>query len=98
MSEIDDKSPNVLTLAGITDLYSHLWSQMHRRRYYPGDDSPKAKEVVETVCHEERYGSAQRVAAFTKWLDKQLAAIPAKLRSSAKIKIDSVGGYEGEHH
>lgn len=72
----------------------HMWE----RHYHPGDESPRAKKVTEHVCCEDRYGSDESVTHFRKWLDKQIASIPAKLRPSARIKIDSIGGYEGEHH
>lgn len=39
-----------------------------------------------------------KLAAFRQWLADAEAKIPEEYRSTATIEIDSIGGYEGEHH
>lgn len=32
------------------------------------------------------------------WLSNLMGSVPPELRHSARVEIESVGGYEGEHH
>ena len=55
------------------------------------------QDIFGSALKTEKYepdGLLQFRAAIDKWLEK----IPPEFHANAKIKIDSVGGYEGEHH
>jgi hypothetical protein len=63
-------------------------------------------KVTVTVYHHEIFGSMLKENKYSPdtlfqiraWIDVLLEKIPAEFRDSAKMEIDSVGGYEGEHH
>lgn len=65
------------------------------------------KSVTETVFYNDGiYGSIidnnnyenDKVVDFIEFLQETLESIPPEYRSNAEIDIDSVGGWEGEHH
>ncbi len=55
------------------------------------------KDVHGSVTQENKY-SDDTLLEVRDWLDQILAKIPEDYRGAAKIEVDSVGGYEGEHH
>ena len=42
--------------------------------------------------------STTQVFDFVDWLNGVVEKIPEEYRANAEIEIDSIGGYEGEHH
>lgn len=65
---------------------------------------PKIKVVVwskdgvyGSMLHDEKYDedTLAETIEFLQWL---MEKIPPAFKSSARFRIDSVGGYEGEHH
>lgn len=51
-----------------------------------------------TVLNESLYGESYTLADWQGWLKKQFDMAPPEYRDSAVLEIESVGGYEGEHH
>jgi len=62
--------------------------------------------VRETLARNDIYGSLHRESFYEDdalsdviaWLSGLLAEVPENLRGTAKVNVESVGGYEGEHH
>jgi hypothetical protein len=51
-----------------------------------------------TVLNESLYGEDNTLAGWQEWLRERFEKVPSEYRDSAVLEIDSVGGYEGEHH
>ena len=63
------------------------------------------KQITTVVVHNEAvwdfmpgWPSDSKVVDFIAWLDGVINDIPTEYRKVAGIKIDSISGYEGEHH
>lgn len=50
------------------------------------------------VSNESLYGEEMTLAGWTEWLHDRFGKVPEEYRDIAVLEIDSVGGYEGEHH
>lgn len=50
------------------------------------------------VLNESLYGEANTLAGWMEWLRERFDRVPEEYRDTAILEIDSVGGYEGEHH
>lgn len=69
-------------------------------------DEAYAHMVKVPVFHKSIYGSLvdgnkyepDTLPEVMAWLHVLIADIPAEYRATAKMEIESVGGYEGEHH
>lgn len=63
-------------------------------------------EVEVVVCEKEVFGSLTQKDSYgddtllevRDWIDALLAKVPAEYSAEVKINVNSVGGYEGEHH
>lgn len=58
--------------------------------------------VTVQVLRESHFGSCstvpEKLSEAIAWLRDHLRSIPMACRDSAKLEIESVGGYEGDHH
>jgi hypothetical protein len=61
--------------------------------------------VKEVVLHKDVFGSLSgndhgddKVSDVIEWLQGVLADVPDEYRGEVRIEVDSIGGYEGEHH
>lgn len=62
--------------------------------------------VKVTLLNQSVYGNitpegdyrSDSIPNLVDWLNEQLEEIPAEYRDSARVEIESVGGWEGEHH
>lgn len=55
------------------------------------------KDVYGSLTADKKYEDDTVVEVIT-WLQETLETIPPEFRECAKLDVDSVGGYEGEHH
>lgn len=55
------------------------------------------KDIYGSISKDNEYGD-DKVVSVIEWLQDVLDDVPAEYRDSVRIEIDSVGGYEGEHH
>lgn len=55
------------------------------------------KSVYGSVIDDEKYED-DSLSSVIGWLAGLLESIPPEYRDSARVEVDSVGGYEGEHH
>lgn len=51
-----------------------------------------------TVLNENLFGECNTLAGWREWLKERFDNVPPEYRASAQLEIESVGGYEGEHH
>ena len=51
-----------------------------------------------TISNESLYGERRTLAGWRDWLSAKFNEVPPEYRDSAVLEIESVGGYEGEHH
>lgn len=65
------------------------------------------RQNVKVCIHQQSvYGSlvddskfeADTLKELIEWLGEKLDEVPDEYKDSAKLEIESVGGYEGEHH
>lgn len=61
--------------------------------------------VTERILYKDIYGSvigdaytADKLSKFVSFFAALLQKVPEQYRDTATVEIDSVGGYEGEHH
>lgn len=50
------------------------------------------------VFNESLYGESNTLPGWKEWLTLKFNEVPPEYRDNAVLEIDSVGGYEGEHH
>lgn len=50
-----------------------------------------------SITEENKYDD-DTIEEVIAWLRSLLAQVPDEYKSAAKVDVDSVGGYEGEHH
>ena len=55
------------------------------------------REVFGTFTGEGDYGN-DKIVDVIAWLKKMLKEVPEEYREGAVLAVQSVGGYEGEHH
>lgn len=54
-------------------------------------------EIFGSMLKRDRY-APDPLLEVREWVDDLLKKIPQEYQESARLEIDSVGGYEGEHH
>lgn len=57
----------------------------------------KDKKVFGSFTEENKY-SNDRLLDVRDWIENLLKQVPEEHRARAEIDVDSIGGYEGEHH
>ncbi|WP_029581915.1 hypothetical protein [Bradyrhizobium sp. URHD0069] len=55
------------------------------------------KDIFGSLIADNKYDD-DTVVEVIEWLRGLLEVVPPEYRASARVDLDSVGGYEGEHH